>query len=82
MCAEPSEGLESDDSADPDNCPFLGANVLSVELGAQVKGEEDGPDNGKGPNVGVKVERQRAQQLGALNLRVVDEGRHDGRLGG
>jgi hypothetical protein len=30
----------------------------------------------------VKLKRQRAQQLGVLDLRVVDEGRHNGRRGG
>ena len=81
MRAEPSEGLQSDDSADPDSCPLLSANILSVELGTQVKGEEDGPYDGERPDVSVKAERQRAQQLGMLNLGVVDEGRHDGRWG-
>jgi hypothetical protein len=51
-------------------------DVLVVELGGQVEAQEDGPDEGKGPDVGVLIQRQRAQQIGALDLRVVDERRH------
>ena len=77
MGAEPDEGLDGDDGAGPDKGPFLAVDVLIVEFLVEVVAEEDGPDDGKGPDIGVEVERQRPQQLGRLDLRVVDERRHD-----
>lgn len=77
--AEPCQGLEGDDGTTPEDGPFLCANVLLVEVGRQVEGQEDGPDDGERPDVGVEVKRQRAQQFGLLYLGVVDEGRHRGR---
>lgn len=74
--AEPEKGLDGDDGANPDKSPFRRADVLLVELRAEKVTNEDGPDDGKGPDVGMEVQRQRAQQLRLLDLRVVDERRH------
>ena len=77
--AEPGQALDGDDGADPDKGPFGGANVLFVVFGAEVDKEEDGPGDDKRPDIGVVVDEQRREQLGALDLAVVDQGSHDGR---
>ena len=82
MGAQPDQGLAGDDGADPDKGPLGRIDVFLVELGGQVVAQEDGPDDDEGPDVGVLVQGQRAQQVGALDLRVVDERRHAGRWEG
>lgn len=76
MSAQPDKRLDGDDGANPDKGPFGSADVLLIKLGSKKISQEDWPDDDKRPNVGVEVERERAQKLGALNLRIVDEGRH------
>lgn len=75
--AQPNKRLEGDDGPAPDKGPFGGANVLFVEIRGQIVPQEDGPKNGKRPNVGVEVEGQRTKQLRMLDLRIVHEGCHD-----
>jgi hypothetical protein len=50
--------------------------VLVVELSGEVEAQEDGPYYGEGPDVEVLEQGQRPEQVGALDLRVVDERRH------
>lgn len=57
VSAEPYEGLAGNNDATPNKSPFLGANVFVVEVLTQIVTEEDGPCNGKGPDVGMEVER-------------------------
>lgn len=77
--AQPDERLDGDDGTAPHDGPFLGSNVLVVEVLVGIKIEEDGPDDGKGPDVCVIPRGKRAQQLGGLDLGIVHEGRHGGR---
>lgn len=79
---EPEEGLDGDDEGTPDKGPLLATEVLVVELRGQVVAEKDGPDKGKGPDVGVQVQRQRTEQLRVLDLRVGNGGRSVGHDGG
>jgi len=78
VCAEPNQGLDCDDCAEPDKGPLWRVDVFFVELAAEIEAQEDGPYYREGPDVGVTLERQRPQQLGRLDLRVVDERRHGG----
>ena len=80
--AEPHQALNRDDGSDPDEGPFLGADVLLVQLRAHVVAQEDGPDDRKRPYIGVPLQGQRRVQLGRLDLGVVDERRHGGGGGG
>lgn len=74
--AQPDEGLEGDDCADPDEGPLLGLDVFVVELSTEIEAQEDGPYYHEGPDVGVAIERQWPPEVGRLDLRVVDERRH------
>lgn len=80
--AEPGEGLQGDDGAAPHVGPLGRADVLLVERGRQVVAQEDGPEDGEGPHVGVEVAGQRLQKLRRLDLRVFDERHGGGRDGG
>ena len=51
--AQPDEGLGGNDGTAKDKSPFLSADVFVVELGGQVVPQEDGPNDGKRPDVGV-----------------------------
>jgi hypothetical protein len=51
--------------------------MFFVQVGSQVVSQEDGPDDGKRPDVGVEMECKRPQQIGRLDLSIVDERRHD-----
>jgi hypothetical protein len=74
--AQPNQRLDGDDGADPDKGPFGRLDVLVVELSGEVEAQEDGPYYGEGPDVEVLEQGQRPEQVGALDLRVVDERRH------
>jgi hypothetical protein len=74
--AEPEQALDGHDGSDPDERPFLRADMLLVQLGAQIVPKEDGPDDNKGPHIGVILQGQRRVELGRLDLGVVDERRH------
>lgn len=74
--AEPDKRLDRDDGSAPHKRPFRAANVLLVEILGEIVSKKDGPDNGKGPDVGVEVEWQRTKQFRMLNLRIVHEGCH------
>lgn len=80
--AQPGEGLQSGDGAAPHVGPLGRADVLLVERGRQVVAQEDGPEDGEGPHVGVEVAGQRLQKLRRLDLRVFDERHGGGRDGG
>ena len=75
--AQPHERLQGDDGAAPDVRPLRRANVLLVEGGRQVVAQEDGPEYGEWPDVGVEVPREGLEELRGLDLGVLDE-RHDG----
>ena len=53
-------------------------DVSLVEVGRQVEAQEDGPDDGEGPYVGVRIPRKRCQELGGLDLRIFDKSSHVG----
>ena len=76
MSAQPNQRLNRDDRANPDKSPFGGADVFLVEFGREEISKENGPNNGKGPDVCAELERKRIQQLRVLNLRTFDQGRH------
>lgn len=78
MRREPGQGLESDYGTTPDEGPLLRSNMFFVEIRREVEGEEDGPGDGERPDIGMQVGGQRAKQLRLLDLRVIDQGRHDG----
>lgn len=81
VCAQPDDGLKSDDSAGPYDGPFLGAEVVLVEARGEIVADKDGPDDGKRPNIGVEVCWEWREKLGRLDLRVVNEWCHGvGRL--
>lgn len=54
--------------------------MLLVEVRGKVVSKEDGPENGKGPDVGMEAKRQWTKQLRMLNLRVIHEGCHGGQI--
>lgn len=49
--------MEGEDTAGEDEGPFLTLNVLVVAFLREVEAEEDGPEDGKGPDVGMEEER-------------------------
>lgn len=51
--------------------------MFLVQLGRVVVAGEDGPYYGERPDVSMEIEREGRQELGALDLSVVDEGGHD-----
>lgn len=75
--AQPGERLQGDDGPAPDIGPLGGADVLLVERGREIVAQEDGPEDGEGPDVGVEVEREGLEELRVVDLGVVDE-RHGG----
>lgn len=58
MRAEPHQTLRRDDSTRPDKRPFLGPNMLGVELVAEIVPEENGPDDHERPDVCTQGQRQ------------------------
>ena len=78
MRAQPEQTLDSDDEACPHHRPFLRTDIFLVQRRGEIIVEEDGPDDGKRPDVGVEIDRERFQQLGVLDLIIVDQRRHGG----
>lgn len=78
MRAQPDKRLERDDGSTPDKCPLGSTNVLLVEIFGEIESQEDGPYDGKWPHIGVHVQRKRPQQLGVVDLSIVDERCHGG----
>lgn len=78
--AQPDKGLECEDGAGPDEGPLRRLEILVVELWGQVVAQEDGPEDRKGPDVGMEAQRQWFEKFGVLDLRVIHERRHRGIL--
>lgn len=58
--AQPDERLNGNDGAAPDKGPFLRTDVLLIQFVAEIVAEEDGPGDGKRPDISVQIRRQRA----------------------
>ncbi len=89
MGTEPYESLDRDDGPAPNKGPFLGSNVLLVQILGEIEAKEDGPDDGKRPYVRVQPEgdycaRQNREQTGPKRKAScqLGEGRAYGGCGG
>lgn len=77
--AKPDEALQSDDSATPNESPFGRVDVLVVERRGVIVTGENGPYYSEWPDIGMEIIWERGQELGALDLSIVHQGRrrHD-----
>lgn len=57
MRAQPKQALYRDDGSAPDKGPFRTSDVFIIKVWGEEVSQEDGPDDCKGPDVGMQVER-------------------------
>ena len=69
--SEPDQGLEGEDGAGEDEGPFLAVDVAVVAGLVEVDGEEEGPDDDEGPDVGVREQREWIVEGGGGDLWVI-----------